>query len=104
MEEVSIILKNHLLLTIEEFRVLENYSYTGQVWTLIQKSTDSSPLTIKHRRIEYIFDPESLTIFGLVSRNILAQWDTNLTRNLGPHDEFWLTDSMCIRPCVGRYI
>lgn len=95
MNEISIILRNRLI-TIEEFRILDQYSYAGRIWTLIEKSTNS--LIIKENRIEYIFDQESLIIFYIVSNNILAHWDTDATRNFLPNQEYHLKDSLFIRP------
>jgi hypothetical protein len=98
VKEVSLILKSNLHVTIEEFRILDRHSYTGKIWTLIQRPTPVFPYLINLRTIEYIFDPEALTIFGIVSQNILATWDTDITRHLGPNDEFHLKDSLFIRP------
>ncbi len=98
MKDVSLILKNSLYLTIEEFRILDRYSCPGKIWTLIHRPTPISPCLVSWRAIEYILDPETLTIFGIVSTNILATWDTDITRDLGPNDEFHLKDSLFIRP------
>lgn len=98
MKEISLILKNNSLVTIEEFRILDRYSCTGKIWTLIQRPTEVSPYLIVDRTIEYIFDSESLTVFYIVSTNILATWDTDITRNLGLNDEFHLKDSLFIKP------
>lgn len=98
MKEISLILKNNLEITLEEFRILDRYSCPGKIWTLIHRPTPIVPYLINQRALEYIFDPEALTIFGIVSRNILATWDTDITRHLGPYDEFHLKDSLFIRP------
>lgn len=98
MKEISLILKNNSLVTIEEFKILDRYSCIGKIWTLIQRPTPIIPYKIIDRTIEYIFDPESLTIFYIISTNILATWDTDITRNLGPNDEFHLKDSLFIKP------
>lgn len=94
MKEVSIILKSNVLITIEEFRILDKYSFTGRMWVLIQKS----PCTVKQRTIEYIFDPETLTAFGMISNNILAKWETDSTKDLSYNDEFKISDYLYIQP------
>lgn len=98
MEEISLILKSSVLITIEEFRILDRYSCTGKIWTLIQRPSPIGPILINQRRVEYILDPETLTILYIISNNILATWNTDITRNLGPNDEFHLKDSLFIRP------
>ena len=98
MKEVSLILKSSLHVTIEEFRILDRYSCPGKIWTLIHRPTPKAPYLVSLRTAEYIFDPEALTIFGIVSTNILATWDTDITRYLGPNDEFHLKDSLFLRP------
>lgn len=100
MKEISLILRNKLSITTEEFRILDRYSCTGKIWSLIQRPTPIVPFIIYDRTTEYIFDPEALTIFYIVSRNILATWDTDITRDLGPNDEFEIKDSLFIRPYV----
>lgn len=104
MEEVSLILKNNILITLEEFRVLDRYSCPGKIWTLIHRPTTTQPYIGNNRAIEYIFDAEALTIFYIVSRNILATWDTNITRNLGPNDEFQIRESLFIKPYSDNFI
>jgi hypothetical protein len=102
VNEISVILKNNILVTIEEFRILDRYSCSGRIWTLIHRPTPAAPYLIKERTIEYIFDPEALTIFYIVSRNVLATWDTDVTKYLGPGDEFQLKDSLFIKPLTSR--
>jgi len=98
MKEISIILKNNILIPIEEFRVLDRYSSTGRMWTLIQRPSSKNTPIITQRTVEYIFDPEALLIFHIVSQNILAKWDTEKTRYLKPYEEFEITESFYIRP------
>jgi hypothetical protein len=98
MNEISIILKNNILIPVEEFRVLDRYSSMGRMWTLIQRPSIKSTSIITQRTVEYIFDPEALLIFHIVSQNILAKWDTELTRYLKPNEEYEITDTFYIRP------
>ena len=98
MNEISVILKNNILIPIEEFRILDRYSCMGRMWTLIQRPSPKSSSIITQRTVEYIFDPEALLIFHIVSQNILAKWDTEKTRYLKPYEEFEITDSFYIRP------
>jgi len=98
VSEISIILKNNLLITVEEFKFLDRYSTHGQVWTLIYMPTPHNPCKVTCKTTEYIFDPEALTIFYIVSRNILASWETECTKYLVPGDEFSLSESLLIRP------
>lgn len=98
MDEISIILKNSSLITSDEFRALNLYSHCGQLWTLIYRQSDIFPQKITHRATEYIFDPESLTYFFIISKNVLVTWDTAATKHLGMDDEFCLQDSLYIRP------
>lgn len=98
MKEISVILKNNVLITIEEFRILDQYSYTGKIWTLVQRPIDGNPKVITQRTIEYIFDNEALTLFGIVSTNILASWNTDITKNLEIGQEFQIKETLFIRP------
>ena len=98
MNEISLILKNNISVSVDEFRALDRYSNSGRIWTLIHRPTSDIPFIIKQRTIEYIFDPEALTIFCIVSQNILATWDTDITKYLGPNEEFHLKDSLFLRP------
>lgn len=102
MKEISLILRNKLTVTIEEFRALERYSHTGKIWALIQRPTPIIPFISYDRTTEYIFDPEALTFFCIVSRNVLATWDTDITRDFGPYDELELKESLFIRPYIGH--
>ena len=97
VNEISVILKNNILVSIEEFRILDRYSNIGRMWTLIQRPHNKSSSVITQRTIEYIFDPEALLIFHIISQNILAKWDTDKTRHLKPYEEFEVTDSFYIR-------
>lgn len=98
VDEISLILKNTVLITLEEFRILDRYSCPGKIWTLIHRPTSIEPYIAHDRRIEYIFDAEALTIFYMVSRNVLATWNTDITRNLGPNDEYQIRESLFITP------
>lgn len=97
MKEVSIILKNKLI-TNEEFRLLHQYSHMGKVWILTQVPTPKIPYKISYRTTEYVFDPEALTLFCIVSRNVLVSWDTDTTKYIKPNQEFYLQDSLFITP------
>jgi hypothetical protein len=99
MNEASIILKNHVLVTVDEFRILNEFAKYGNLWYLIQKSSINN-LIIKQKIREYIFDEESLTIFRIISQNILISWNTSITKNLKSSDEFQLTDSLYLIPCI----
>ncbi len=101
MNEVSLILKNQVLVSIEEFRILDRLACSGRIWTVIH--THPNFIT-RQRTIEYIFDPEALTIFRIVSQNVLATWQTDVTKYLGPDDEYKLKDSLFIRPYLGRHL
>lgn len=98
MKNVSVILKNNNIITIEEFRILDSYSYSSKIWILIQKPTSESPFVIRQRTVEYVFDPEFLTAFKIISQNVLAWWDTEKTVNLKPYEEYNIKDSLYIRP------
>ena len=100
MKETSLILRNRLLVTVEEFRILNRYSYTGNIWTLIYRSETPPPYKVFERTVEYIFDPEALLIFHIVSNNILATWNTEITRGFGPNDELEIKDSLFIKPHI----
>jgi len=97
VEEVSLILKNNLTLTIEEFRILDRYSCAGRIWSIVYRNRQP-PYILRYKSIEYILDPEAITMFGIVSDNILATWDTRITKNFGPEDELYLQDSIIIKP------
>lgn len=97
MREISLILRNNLI-TIEEFRILDRYSCPGKIWTIIHRPTPIVPFKTSGRTLEYIFDQESLIIFYIISNNVLATWDTEITRGFGPNDELQIKDSLFIRP------
>jgi hypothetical protein len=103
MKEISVILKNNILITVQEFKILDHYACFGRLWTLIHKPTLTEPFITKQRAIEYIFDIESLIIFKIVSQNVLAVWDTDITKYFGPDDEFHLKDSLFIRPLINKH-
>ena len=102
VKEVSLILKKDSSMTIEEFRVLDRLACTGKIWTLIHRPVSRTPCISYERRVEYILDPEALTILYIVSTNILATWDTDLTVGFGPNDELHLRDSFFLRPYFGH--
>jgi hypothetical protein len=97
VDEISVILKNNSLITTEEFSVLNRCSYFGKVWTVVDRPIPGRPYLITYKAAEYIFDPEALTIFCIVSRNVFLQWDTNCTKCLKPNEEFHLKDSIFLR-------
>lgn len=103
MKEISIILKHKILITVEEFRLLDAYSHYGKILTVVQKPTSHNPFTVTHRSLEYIFDDEALTFFRIISCNILASWDTDQTRDLLPDQEFYIKDSLYVRPYVKSF-
>jgi hypothetical protein len=100
MTEISVILKNNTCVSIEEFRILDRYACSGKLWTLINRNH----YVVRQRTIEYIFDPETLFLFRLISQNILATWNTDYTRILGPNDEFYLGNDLYIRHLENRII
>jgi len=96
--EVSILLKDSRIITPEEFKALARYSSFGKVWTVIERPGYNQDHTIrKQLSSEYIFEPEALLVFKLISQNILAQWYTDNTRHLLPHQEFQIHDTLWIR-------
>jgi hypothetical protein len=94
--DISVILRNNNTISLEEFKILDSYSYTGKILTLLQKPTTDHTYIFRHKTIEYIFDYESLTVFKIISQNILAHWPAEITRNLGPKDEFYIGDNLWI--------
>lgn len=78
--------------------MLDQYSHSGKIWVLIHRPNALQPFITKQRVVEYIFEPESLTAFMMVSSNILAHWATNLTRNLLPYEEYQIKESIFIKP------
>jgi len=101
MEEISIILRNNILITIEEFRILDRYSSSGRIWTLINRSPNTQYRIIQ-RVPEYVLDPDTLTFFRIISTNVLAYWNTEETRYLKPGQEFYIADNLAIRPYIGH--
>jgi hypothetical protein len=97
MEEVSLILRSWQLLTDQEFRFLENYSQKGKVWTIISKTTNEHPFVARQLRREYIIEEVDLTAFCIISNNILASWQTCITQNLGPDEDFEVKKNLFIR-------
>lgn len=86
-----------MLVSVDEFRVLNGHSYVGRRWLLIERQKVYNSYGVYMRRLEYIFTPEDLVMFKLVSENIFAMWDTDLTRDIGLNDEFKLMESVYIR-------
>lgn len=97
MKNVSIILRNNNTITIEEFRILDTYTCASRIWTLIQKPTQEKPFVIRQRAVEYVFDQETLVAFRIISHNLLAWWDSDITKNLKPHEEYHIKDSLFLR-------
>lgn len=97
MKEISVILKNNMLIDIKEFRILDRYSCFGGIWTLIHRPTPTNPCLVTYRVPEYIFEPETLTFFKIISENVFAEWDTNITKDLPLGTEYHLKDSFYIR-------
>lgn len=95
--EISIILKESINISIEEFRALDRCSEVGKIWLVIQRPTPASPNKITWHGTEYIFYPEDFTAFRLVSRNILLQWETMSTKFLQPDQEFQVKESIFLR-------
>jgi hypothetical protein len=102
VSEVSVILKN-ILITQDEFRVLDRCSSSGRIWTLTQRPTNENPYIVKRKTVEYIFDTEALTMFMIISNNVLVTWDTELTRHLVSDDEIRIRDSMYIRLYISQF-
>ena len=98
MNEISVILRNHILITIDEFRILDRYSSQGRLWALIQKPSKVCPFKVQSIVSEYIFYPEDLTMFCIVSKNILVSWDTDRTKHMKSNEEFQIDESLFISP------
>lgn len=96
MHEISIFLKNKLLITQEEYRILDKYSSPGKIWSIIHKPDLYTSYIIREKSLEYILDKETLFLLKLISQNILAYWDTNITRNLKDNEEYNIRDSLFI--------
>jgi len=99
VDEISVILRDPLI-TREEFVFLDQFSYSGKIWMLIHKPEPAYPVLIKQRALEYIFEAEALLMFAILSKNILAKWDTSLTKNLSRFEEYNIKDSFYIRPYI----
>jgi len=93
MDEISIVLRDSINVSTDEFKALGRYSYCGNVFTVIHKY---STITARFNRVEYIFDPESLLMYKLIYNNILAYWDTECTKELPYYTEYKLQDSLYI--------
>ena len=100
MEEISLILKDNKVVSVEEFRILDRYACYGRIWTVIQRH----PIIVRQRAVEYILDSETLLMFQIISANILATWHTDYTRNFGLNDEYCIGDSLFIRPHEYRHL
>jgi hypothetical protein len=98
VKEISVILKNNVLITDKEFKILNNYACPGKMWFLIQKSSIPGNYCARQRTVEYIFDWESLLYFKIVSCNILAYWDTEITKGLGVDQEYQIDVNLFIKP------
>ena len=62
----------------------------------------AEPYTITKKTTEYILDPESFTLFKIISSNVFAQWNTSCTIDIRPNEEFQLDNSMFITPYIGK--
>jgi hypothetical protein len=102
MGEISIILRDSVHITPEEFKALGRYSCCGNIFTVIHKPKHP-PAVMKFKRIEYIFDPEALLMYRLSFNNILAQWNTEWTKELPLYEEFRIQDTLYIRPYYIRH-
>ncbi len=99
MGEVSLILKDTTSVTVEEFRILHKFATIGRFWSLVIRPTNV-PYRMQYKVAEYILYPEDLTVFCIVSSNILVTWNTDKTRYLKPSEEFQLDESLFIRPLI----
>jgi hypothetical protein len=93
MSEISIILRDSVHVTPEEFKALGRYSCCGNIFTVIHKH---APMTARFRRVEYIFDSEGLLMYRLSYNNILAQWVTEYTKELPYYEEYKIQESLYI--------
>ena len=100
MKDISVILKNNSLVTVEEFRILNKYACPGKMWTLMHRVKQGYPQLITQRTVEYIFDGETLMLFSIVSTNVLAYWDTDQTRNLQVDQTYQINETLYIKPYV----
>jgi hypothetical protein len=98
VKEVSVILKDNTTLTVEEFRIIDRHLHYDKIRTLVHRPPESKPYIFTQRTVEYVFDIETLTMFLLVSQNVLAYWDATLTRHLRSNDEYHIRDYLFIRP------
>jgi len=97
MGDISIILRDTVHITPEEFKALGRYSCCGNIFTVIHRP-GQPPTTIRFNRIEYVFDPEAFLLYKLAYNNILAQWATECTKELSPYQEYRIQDSLFIKP------
>jgi hypothetical protein len=93
MDEISIVLRDSVNVTTDEFKALGRYSHCGNVFTVIQKYPC---ITARFNRVEYIFDPEALLMYKLTYNNILAYWDTECTKTLPYYKEYKIQESIYI--------
>jgi hypothetical protein len=101
VNEVSVILKNNILIDSVEFGILDRCATYGRFWILTHRHTADHQYVMRYKAVEYIFDPEALTIFRIASQNILATWDTAVTRHYRPGDVLQILDSTYISPVPG---
>lgn len=97
MENISIVLKDNILIPVEEFSALNRCIQYSRLLTLIQKPIRTQYI-IKQRVTEYVFEPEAFLLFKLISENILITWKTELTENLLNYQEIQINDEFFIRP------
>ena len=94
MSEISILLKDIQHMTLPEYKALDRYSSQGRTWSIITKEHYTS---IKHRSVEYIFEPENYILFKLASPNVLYHWFTDNTRHLRLGETYQLGFNLYIR-------
>lgn len=98
MDTISVLLKNYTLIFVGEIKILEQHAQHGRYWHIIEKPKLNGFHTTKYTSVEYLFDIESLLIFTLASPNILASWNTSMTRHIRPGQEFQIKENIYIEP------
>lgn len=93
-------LKEHIDLSTEDFRVLNRCSYVGHIWQVIRHPSLKFSYKMTWKGTEYIFGPEDYTVYKLVSKNILFEWDTTATKNLQVNQEYHINDSITLKLCI----
>jgi hypothetical protein len=98
MNETSVIVQPISVLTNEEFKALDRYSELGRVWTLVRRLTSDYPFICRRTTIEYVFDSEALILFFLITKNVIATWDTEKTKYLKDDEEYHIKPGLYIQP------